>query len=74
MHIYNKLKRTSFILLLPVGSLIAQTDSDSQAEAITYTQALQRAFAADTRLELNLTLAEAAEGQIEQADLREALH
>ena len=69
MHIYNKLKRTSFILLLPVGSLIAQTDSDSQAEAITYTQALQRAIAADPRLELNLTLAEAAEGQIEQADL-----
>lgn len=70
MHIYNKLKRTSLILLLPFGSLIAETDSDSPAQAITYTKALQRAISADPQLELNATLAEAAEGQVEQAGLR----
>ncbi|MGB0743631.1 MAG: TolC family protein [Opitutales bacterium] len=37
---------------------------------VTYTQALQRAMAADPRLELNSTLVDAAEGEIEQAKLR----
>lgn len=70
MHIYNKLKRTSLIALLPAGSLIAQTGADSPAEAIPYTQALQRALSADPQLKLNATRAEAAEGQVEQARLR----
>lgn len=69
MHFYHKLKRTLFILWVPVGSLTAQTSINSEPETISYTQALQRAIAAEPRLALNSTLAEAAEGQIEQAEL-----
>jgi cobalt-zinc-cadmium efflux system outer membrane protein len=69
MHFFHKLKYTSFILLLPIGSLTAQTPIDSDLEAISYSQALQRAIANDPRLALNSILAEAAEGQIQQADL-----
>lgn len=70
MHFFQKLKRTLFILLLPAGSLTGQTPIDSDSETISYSKALQRAIAADPLLALNSTLAEAAEGQIEQADLR----
>jgi cobalt-zinc-cadmium efflux system outer membrane protein len=70
MHFFQKLKRTLFILLLPIGSLIAQIPIDSDSETISYSKALQRAIAVDPQLSLNSTIAEAAEGQIEQADLR----
>lgn len=70
MHNLNKLKLTYFILLVPIGSLIAQTTVASDKEVISYAQALQRAIAAEPRLALNSYLAEAAEGQIEQADVR----
>lgn len=70
MHIFNKLKITPFIFLVSLGSLIAQTTIASDKEVISYAQALQRAIAAEPRLALNSTLAEAAEGQIEQANLR----
>lgn len=70
MHIFNKLKITPFIFLVSLGSLIAQTTIASDQEVISYAQALQRALAAEPRLALNSTLAEAAEGQIEQANLR----
>lgn len=70
MHNLNKLKLTYFILLVPIGSLTAQTTFASDQEVISYTQALQRAIAAEPRLALNSSLAEAAEGQIEQADVR----
>lgn len=70
MHNLNKLKLTYFILLVPIGSLIAQTTVASDKEVISYAQALQRAIAAEPRLALNSSLAEAAEGQIEQADIR----
>lgn len=69
MHFFHKLKFTSFILFLPVGILTAQSGIDSDFETISYSQALQRAIANDPQLALNSILAEAAEGQIQQADL-----
>jgi cobalt-zinc-cadmium efflux system outer membrane protein len=69
MHAFQQLKHYLFFSLVPIGSLIAQTPSGSTPEAISFPQALQRAIVSDPRLELNVTLAEAAEGQIEQADL-----
>ena len=71
MHIFLKLKRTFLsITLVSIGSLAAQTSIDSTVETISLQQALQRAIKAEPRLELNVTLAEAAEGQIEQANVR----
>lgn len=71
MHLFLKLKRTFLsILLVPIGSLVAQTSINSSGETISLDQALQRAIKAEPRLELNVTLAEAAEGQIEQANVR----
>jgi len=70
MHLFQKLIQVSLILLLPLGSLNAKATVDPYGEAVTYTQALQRAMAADPRLELNTTLAEASDGQLEQAGLR----
>ncbi len=71
MHIFLKLKRTFLsILLVSIGRLAAQTSIDPTDETISLQQALQRAIKAEPRLELNVTLAEAAEGQIEQANVR----
>jgi cobalt-zinc-cadmium efflux system outer membrane protein len=70
MHYFQKFKQVSFILLLPFGSLSAKATIGPDVEAVSYTQALQRAIAADPRFELNATLAEASEGQVEQAKLR----
>lgn len=70
MYFFQKLKRTTFIFLLPLGSLAAQTSTLPETQAISYAQALERALAADPRLEWNTSLAEAAEGQVEQAGLR----
>jgi outer membrane protein, heavy metal efflux system len=59
------------ILLVPLGSLTAQIPTDSQSpESISFSQALQRAIAANPRLELNDELLEVAAGQTEQAKLR----
>ena len=70
MHFFKKLKQTLiYFLLVPIGSLVAQTTIDSPPETISLAQALQRAITTDPRLKLNATFAEAAEGQVEQANL-----
>ena len=69
MQFFRKLKQTpAYFLLVPIGSLVAQPTIDSTGKTISLQQALQRAINTDPRLELNATLAEAAEGQIEQAN------
>jgi cobalt-zinc-cadmium efflux system outer membrane protein len=70
MYYFQKSLQVLFILLLPSGSLRAEATSQNEVEGLTFTQALQRAMAADPRLELNTTLAEASDGQVEQAKLR----
>jgi outer membrane protein TolC len=71
MHFFHQFKRIPLcILLVPLGSLFAQTSIDSNDGSISLREAVQRAIVADPRLKLNATLAEAAEGQIEQANTR----
>lgn len=71
MHFFHQFKRIPLcILLVPLGSLFAQTSIDSNDGSISLREAVQRAIIADPRLKLNATLAEAAEGQIEQANTK----
>ena len=58
------------LLALSIGSLGAQAPSVAASAPMTLADALQRAVAAEPRLRLNATRAEAAEGKIEQAGLR----
>lgn len=69
MHIKQRLKVTLLFSAVPIGSLVAQAETDPAAVALSYAGALQRAVESDPRLELNAAFAEAAEGQIEQAGL-----
>lgn len=69
MHLLTKLSLV--LLTIPVfGNLPAKADLTEKTGSVTFPEALQRALAADPRLPLQDSLAEAAEGQIEQADLR----
>ncbi|PXA03008.1 hypothetical protein DDZ13_13880 [Coraliomargarita sinensis] len=70
MYYFQKSIQVLFILLLPLGSLPAKAANETGDDALTFTQALQRAMTADPRLELNTILAEASDGQVEQAKLR----
>jgi cobalt-zinc-cadmium efflux system outer membrane protein len=58
------------LLSLPIGSLFAQASNGAAPGAISLADAVQRAIAAEPRLRLNLSRAEAAEGRVDQADLR----
>lgn len=70
MYISQKIRFTPLFLLLPLGSLTTQTSAGSDMETLSYVQVLQRALAADPRLEWYTALEDAAEGQITQAGLR----
>ncbi|MCF7977811.1 MAG: hypothetical protein K9L82_07310, partial [Chromatiaceae bacterium] len=70
MRFIERLGTLLVLIALPIGSLCAQAPSDAASGAMTLADALQRAVAAEPRLQLNATRAEAAEGRIEQANLR----
>lgn len=70
MRFIERLGTLLVLIALPIGSLCAQAPSDATPGTMTLADALQRAIAAEPRLRLNATRAEAAEGQIEQAGLR----
>jgi cobalt-zinc-cadmium efflux system outer membrane protein len=67
MHLYSYLSTYSLILSVSAGSLTAEPSSTT--ETITLQTALHRATQNDPWLGLNTALADAADGQIEQADL-----
>jgi cobalt-zinc-cadmium efflux system outer membrane protein len=67
MHLYSTLSTYTLILGVSAGTLPAEPIGATQA--ITLQTALHRAIQNDPRLGLNATLADAADGQIEQADL-----
>ena len=69
MQFYTKQLLFIASLWAAAGNLPAQADPITTPERVTLPQALQRALAADPRLPLQDSRAEAAEGQIEQADL-----
>jgi len=69
MYSHTNLSLFLFSIIAALGNLSAQVAPVSDTETITLPQALQRALAADPRLPLQDSRAEAAEGQIEQADL-----
>lgn len=70
MYSFQTLKHSFIISLLPIGSLIAQTPIDSEAETISFQEALQRTVANDPGLRRFQYAVEAADGQVEQASLR----
>ena len=67
MHLYSTLSTYTLILGISAGTLPA--DPASTTQTITLQTALHRAIQNDPRLGLNTALADAAEGQIIQADL-----
>jgi len=69
MYISKYLSTYTLIFSVPLGTLLAQTPAGSELEPVTFTTALHRAIDNDPRLNLNSAVAEAAEGQIDQADL-----
>lgn len=69
MYISKYLSTYTLIFSVPLGTLLAQTPASSELEPVTFATALHRAIDNDPRLNLNSAVAEAAEGQIDQADL-----
>ena len=67
MHSYFYLSTLTLILSVSTGTLTAAPADGT--EPVTLSDALNRAIQNDSRIKLNATLADAAEGQIEQADL-----
>lgn len=69
MYFYKYLSTYTLIFSIPLGTLFAQTPTGSEPEPVTFAAALHRAIDNDPRLNINAAEAEAAEGQIDQADL-----
>lgn len=70
MRFSDRLGPLLVLLAFPIGSLCAQAPKDAASAPMSLADALQRAIAAEPRLQLNATRAEAAEGRVEQAGLR----
>lgn len=71
MHLCDIFRRYLPLVATPLGAIAAQSTGDfsPSIERITLAQAIQRATENDPRLELNDAMTEAADGQVEQADL-----
>jgi len=70
MPIFQRVKFTILIIfLVPTGTIFAQTEEPDFTAPVFYPSALMMAIERDPRLDLTTTVAEAAEGRIEQADL-----
>ncbi len=69
MHFFKQLHTYTIIIVVPMGALFGQEPAGFEPETISYATALERAIDGNPRLYLNASEAEAAEGQIEQADL-----
>ena len=70
MRIFHELTSLIIILSTPFVGLAAQDERIAGPVEITLGEALGRAIATDPRLQVNVAQAEAADGQIDQANLR----